>query len=396
MTEVVQRLFAFGGAMIVALKRNACVVVLLGALSLGLLFSTACSGGCPEGTTLKAGRCELTSSLLSAAGSTSSSAGQAGGGGTSQPVDVGSNVPTSNAGTGAPNIIDAAGSNASASDSGASAPAMTATDAVGGTTGAPVATAGAANSGGIGAVNKGEAGAAGSHASTSSACLKSGKSVVMIGDNFVNYGVSHSELNVLMSQIAVKDGSLTTGDMYRDYALPGTAMGDNTNQLGLIPPQFDAAVKDSKTIQLVIMDGGLNDIVIDNMACLPAGSAALASCQTSVANALTNGMELLQHIKSSGVSDVIFFYYPHLPAGGDDIIDYAASKVQTGCENITTDNFHCYFLDTRPIFVGHTEYFASDGINPNDMGENRIAQALYDIMKDHCLGQAASGGCCSP
>ncbi|HEX3596922.1 MAG TPA: hypothetical protein VHU80_17555 [Polyangiaceae bacterium] len=42
----------------------------------------------------------------------------------------------------------------------------------------------------------------------------------------------------------------------------------------------------------------------------------------------------------------------------------------------------------------HPEYFYIDGIHANAQREQVIADAVYQVMKDHCIAQPAGKGCC--
>jgi hypothetical protein len=258
-----------------------------------------------------------------------------------------------------------------------------------------MATAGSGGTSAAGSSAAGSGGTMGSADRVPSPCLKKGSQVVFIGDSYINYDVAHTLLSTLIEQRAVKDGALMQGDHYRNYAVPGTALAAD-NILGMIPPQWDMAVADDPDIKFVIMDGGGNDVLIDNMQCLAAGSDKDPGCQMVVANTLKVGTALINKIKAAGVSDGIYFFYPHVPAGGDDINDYALSMLKDSQAALATPTFHTYVLDLIPIFDGHADWIADDGIHANDTGENVIADNIWKIMKDNCVAQPASSGCCTP
>lgn len=110
---------------------------------------------------------------------------------------------------------------------------------------------------------------------------------------------------------------------------------------------------------------------------------------------VAKGKELLQDMKATGVSDVIWFWYPHRPNGdGTDINDYTYPMLEALAKSLSTDTFHVVIIDTVPLFEGHPEYFYTDGIHANDMGEVKIADAVWKVMKDNCIAQ--SSGCCMP
>jgi hypothetical protein len=47
----------------------------------------------------------------------------------------------------------------------------------------------------------------------------------------------------------------------------------------------------------------------------------------------------------------------------------------------------CYFIDLQVLWVGHPEYTAPDGIQASDAGARAIADAIWDVMVEHCIAQ---------
>jgi lysophospholipase L1-like esterase len=226
------------------------------------------------------------------------------------------------------------------------------------------------------------------------ACLKNPGQVVFIGDSYINYIVAHPELSVLIAQDAVKDSALMTGQAYRDYAVAGSTMA--AASLNMIPPQWNTAVAASPDIKTVIMDGGGNDVLINNPQCKAAGSQNNDACKMVVDNTVKAVGDLIGNYTKAGVGDLIYFFYPHAPTGGADISDYALGILQNSAKLVTTASFRMYVVDLVPLFNNHPEYFYLDGIHANAQGEQIIADAVYQVMKDHCIAQPASKGCCMP
>ena len=251
-----------------------------------------------------------------------------------------------------------------------------------------------------GAGGEGTAGAAGAAgggmggAPFKSPCLKKPSQVVFLGDSYVNYIVAHPELNGLVAGDAIKDGALMTGQNYRDYAVPGATMA--AASAIMIPPQWPQAVMADPDIKVVIMDGGGNDVLISNPQCKAAGSQNNTTCQQVVANTVMAVGNLIDQFQKAGVVDLIYFFYPHVPTGGADIADYAWTRLQNSAKVLTTDKFRMQVVDLVPLFNGHPEYVFSDQIHATAAGEQVIADAIYKVMKDSCIAQPASKGCCIP
>jgi hypothetical protein len=134
------------------------------------------------------------------------------------------------------------------------------------------------------------------------------------------------------------------------------------------------------------------------MECLPAGSDKNAGCKQVVANSVAKAKELWASMKETGVTDVIWFWYPHIPGAlagdGHDINDYGLAEMQKAAMEATTEDFRPVMIDTIPLFDGHPDWYFGDGIHANDTGSKAIAQAIWDYMKKNCIGQGPSSGCC--
>ncbi|HVW24420.1 MAG TPA: SGNH/GDSL hydrolase family protein [Polyangiaceae bacterium] len=255
-------------------------------------------------------------------------------------------------------------------------------------------TSGASAGGAAGSAGMGGGGGTGGMAAEKPACLKNSSEVVFLGDSYVNYDVAHPALQLLVAQDAVKDGALMSGQAYRSYAVAGATMA--AASLNMIPPQWPQAKAASADITTVIMDGGGNDVLINNPQCKAAGSENDATCKMVVANTVMAVGNLIDDFQKTGVGDLIYFFYPHAPVGGADISDYALGILQNSAKVLSTPTFRMYVVDLVPLFDNHPEYYYIDGIHANATGEQVIADAIYQVMKDHCIAQPASKGCCMP
>ncbi len=250
--------------------------------------------------------------------------------------------------------------------------------------------------------------------------------VVMLGDSYMDKNFGNVGPNIIAA--AQMAGSLPTGTTYRQYYLAAAAMNNGAGQLN-IPYQYetmakgDAAVAMPKDIKVVIMDGGGNDVLIDQQSCLTdANSAAQmadTACMKAVTATVNRTQALWQEMASDGVKQVVYYFYPHLdPAGGgylttpapgvNLIDDYSAPLYQKICcgSSFTpttqaptcTGNapgLQCTFVDTRPAFNGHSgaagepgpDYILSDHVHPNAMGSVVIANLTWNAMVANCVAQ---------
>ena len=254
-------------------------------------------------------------------------------------------------------------------------------------------TAGQSMGGTAGAAGGGEGGS-GAAAAFKPTCLKKPSQVVFLGDSYVNYIVAHPELNGLVAQRAIMDGALMTGQNYRDYAVAGATMA--APSLNMIPPQWPNAKSADPDIKVVIMTGGGNDVLINHPECKAAGSQNTTGCQQIVADTVMAVGNLIADFQKTGVTDLIYFFYPHVPAGGADLADYAMIRLNNSAKLLSTDKFRMQVIDLVPVFNGHADWIAGDGIHANTVGEGKIADEIYNLMKKSCIAQPASKGCCVP
>jgi hypothetical protein len=135
----------------------------------------------------------------------------------------------------------------------------------------------------------------------------------------------------------------------------------------------------------------------------------LPVCQQIVQTAIDAGHKLFVHMADKGVKDVVFFFYPHVPTGTwlaqdpNGMLDYALPKIQAECDNAYQTSLkespgkpvRCHFVNMVPVFEGHPEYFAMADLHPNPTGSKAMAAAVWAKMKQDCIAQPASSGCCA-
>jgi hypothetical protein len=250
--------------------------------------------------------------------------------------------------------------------------------------------------------------------------------VVMIGDSYMDKSYGNVGANIIAA--AQMAGALPAGTTYREYYLGGAAVNNGSGQLN-IPYQYetmakgDVTLQNPKDIKVVIMDGGGNDVLIDQRSCLSdASQAALmadTACMNAVAGATARMKSLWQEMATDGVKQVVYYFYPHLdPAGGvllptpapgvNLVDDYGATKYQEICcgSSFTpttqtptctgnASGLQCTYIDTRPAFTGHSgaagepgpDYIQADHVHPNPMGSVVIANLVWNAMVANCVAQ---------
>ena len=130
--------------------------------------------------------------------------------------------------------------------------------------------------------------------------------VVMIGDSYMDLG------NV--GPTIMKDAN---NAMYRHYYLAGAALNYESTIFN-IPYQFDTmaetdtAVAMPTDIKVVIMDGGGNDVLINNSSCLTTPVAGDTTCHTAIDASVARGEQLEMDMASKGVQHIVYYFYPDL------------------------------------------------------------------------------------
>jgi lysophospholipase L1-like esterase len=217
--------------------------------------------------------------------------------------------------------------------------------------------------------------------------------VVMLGDSYMDLGG-------VGPAIMAAAGNVT----YRTYYLAGSAVNYGTGQ-GNIPYQYmNMAVPASADIKVVIMDGGGNDILINNQQCLSTAPPDPA-CKKVVDDAVATVDGMMKMMAMGGVQHIILFTYPDLSTSvGVDAApwaDYSAGITEDKCCGMhftaTATNYSCrgngpgtdcVIVDPRAAFAGHlNDYFMLDNIHPNAAGAKALAGLVWNTMVADCIAQ---------
>lgn len=228
-------------------------------------------------------------------------------------------------------------------------------------------------------------------------CMKKDTQLIEIGDSYINWS----------SHTFPADMAKESGQKWRMEAVGGYSMG--SGGLGLIPPEFDSAIKADPDAHSILMDGGGNDVLLADPSldlfgdCQQTGSSKNANCQKIVQKAIDAADQLMDRMTAAGIRDVVYFFYPHVPANTiisgpnpNEILDYSLPLTKAFCEGREAKSggkTRCTFVDMVPVFEGHKDWFNTD-IHPNSKGSAAMAKKLWEVMTDKCIGQKSGAGCC--
>jgi lysophospholipase L1-like esterase len=236
--------------------------------------------------------------------------------------------------------------------------------------------------------------------------------VALIGDSYI-VGIAGSPALQPALAMRVKDAA-----SYPNYAGAGCSLATGGLCLGSygdVPAQLSAARAAQPNLELIVMDGGANDILVCDSARFPGcadtcnspGSSQVQNCKEIVRLAQEAAGKLMKDAASAGVKDIIYFFVPHVPGnngGYVEITDYSEAPAKQQCDGMlatTGGKLACHFVDLTQPFAAvggerNPANFWSDGLHPSSAGQSIIATQIANTMKAECLGQPASSGCCEP
>jgi hypothetical protein len=201
-----------------------------------------------------------------------------------------------------------------------------------------------------------------------------GSELAVIGDALIQLSKFTADLEAEATQANM----LAVGEHYRSYAsslysiLAGGSLG--------IENQYDTARAEGVP-RVVVMNGGETDVLN-----VPCGPAPKADCPAITA-AAAGAEALFSRMAADGVDHVVYFYYAD-PVGNADVkagLDVLRPFVENACGRAPLP---CHFLDLRPIFTGHPEYAAADGLVFGDAGASAAASAVAGVMLERCVTAA--------
>jgi hypothetical protein len=136
-----------------------------------------------------------------------------------------------------------------------------------------------------------------------------------------------------------------------------------------IVAQYEAQQASGQPVKVLLMNGGTWDTI------LAQGDDA------SVASVVATFEQFLSKVASDGtVEHIVYFLQPELPT----IPGVAKLRplLRDACEGSAVP---CHFLDLDPIW--QPEYTGVGAIQASEAGGMAIAEAIWDIMQEHCIAQ---------
>lgn len=155
------------------------------------------------------------------------------------------------------------------------------------------------------------------------------------------------------------------GLVFDNYSMSGARIKE-------IVAQYERYKKNHGIPELIIMDGGGNDILLGKpIACLK----GTPSCYRAVDEVIEIGENLITQMKQEGVERIIFVGIHYLKGWRipyNRIMDYAATKFI--CQDL------CTYVDVREPFKANG-LILPDGIHPNAKGSKIISDLILEKLE---------------
>jgi hypothetical protein len=200
--------------------------------------------------------------------------------------------------------------------------------------------------------------------------------VVVLGDSLIEF----SSFTASLEAAAQAAGALGSGETFRSYA----SHLDSFIAEGplSIATEYKSAQADGIP-RVIVMDGGATDLLN-----APCGVAPTANC-AAVTAAAEGAEKLFAQFAADGVEHVVYFFYPDYsaPRGQAALaagLDVLRPLLQSACGRAA---IACHWLDLRPLFAGHPDYLAADGIVLGDAGARVTANAVWSLIEQRCIAK---------
>jgi hypothetical protein len=199
-------------------------------------------------------------------------------------------------------------------------------------------------------------------------CPSSGilaRQVLWIGDSWIRIpGAQHTRVRDLARSAAL----IGPTEEYENLAAPAADMA-------AVARQYETQRSGANPPKVLLMNGGTWDAV--------AAQLSGADVDAAIDESLAEFSRFLAQVATDGsVQHIVYFLVPELPS----IPGVAAMRgpLQQACGNSAVP---CHFIDLQPLWLGHPEYTAADGIQASVAGANVIADAIWSTMQDSCIAQ---------
>ena len=223
----------------------------------------------------------------------------------------------------------------------------------------------------IDATSTANTGDAGTGGSCQPPLLPAASEVLVLGDSLIELSSFADQLE----QRAIATGALTQGEHFRVHA--SSLLSFLAEGVWSISAQYKTARQEG-TARIVVMDGGETDVLND-----VCPSPVTEQCDAIQAAAKGAG-QLLRQMADDGVQHVVYFFYPD-PVGNEAVkerLDLLRPVIENVCGHVP---IACHWIDLRPVFAGHSDYLASDGLVFSDAGASVCSESVWQRLQQRCV-----------
>jgi hypothetical protein len=196
-----------------------------------------------------------------------------------------------------------------------------------------------------------------------------GRDVVLMGDSWMSNTLALTGTGGGISPSLRR----LSGQPYRNYAVQGVMLLSADLFGPAIPTQWDSAKRAGSDIKTVVMTGGGND-VIQNPGLQADCEMNGEQCKQFRMQIVAALDKLWTQMADDGVEDIIYVRYAASAGSGSMMPPMDPPAPPAIC---TSGKVRCHSLDTTALVNGE---LAGDGIHPLASANDRIAQALVDMM----------------
>ncbi|WP_428241777.1 SGNH/GDSL hydrolase family protein [Gynuella sp.] len=179
------------------------------------------------------------------------------------------------------------------------------------------------------------------------------------------------------------------GETFRRYTLSGAELSGG-NIATSIEDQYHNARQDNSDIDLVLMDGGGNDILIPAIMLDPYNCKTQwydfgrlsQRCMEQLDDIYVETVNLLNQMYVDDVKSVVFlgYYYTKnallLLDSMEEAIDYGDTRLSQACDFSVVS---CTFIDPRTVINDND--IILDGIHPSHSGSRKLADLTWPVLK---------------
>ena len=165
------------------------------------------------------------------------------------------------------------------------------------------------------------------------------------------------------------------GESIESRAQSGAKMLSRSGVLSPIPTQYQRV--QGRGYDTVIMNGGGNDVLIDNRRRCRAPLSDY--CRNLLGEINQRAQDLMRDMVTNGVKNIIFLGYYHLPgslSSLDESTNYGSELMLPVCEQ-NFPEVNCAAVDSRKIFKDQAGVIGLDGIHPSTKGARLLAKGIW-------------------